>query len=321
MKSFMDDRTKKKILLPLMDRLGHLLFHKGSRVSQVWDRLTEINTGSSKDNVKYLKELIEVIPGSRGKYPKDFTDSAYQVCKEIDNKLAKYFSEHPDEIYVIRLVDKIHIGLKVRGGKASAEKNAVQFLEKALYDKPLDVASGIPKVTELFQMYETFKRLVKRSIVREISLLSPGEFSYFARQILYAYGFKNIEVTLDNDNVLCGNATYDSLLKSVRIYFECNRSVRQFIGKKEVEKFRSRIKGKDTVGFFLTTARLTSDAKKDRYRESVPPVILADGASIAEMATDRHGRERQTIELSLYTAVVTKAKKLLKRKPDSSYLN
>ncbi len=187
--------------------------------------------------------------------------------------------------------------------------------------KPLDIASGIPKVSELLQMYETFKRLVKRSIVRDISLLSPGDFKYFAKQILYAYGFKNIEVTLDSDNGLCGYATYDSFLKSVKIYFECNRSVRQFIGEKEVEKFRSRIKGKDTIGFFMTAAKLTSQAKKDHYRDNVAPVILADGNSRAELSTDRHSLRRHTFEIFLYTTVLTKAIKLLKRKPNNSYLD
>jgi restriction endonuclease Mrr len=316
---------KNKQLVNAMINLKHL-FHDGSLERYLWDKLIYYYDQDLEDAVIYERELINeeewVAKFKKKKVHKNPLDSVNHSLRVIKRKIAVFYSRDPKgkkENKIIYFIDKFHLALKERRNVQRGEKYSELRFESILDKEPLNLAAGYPKVSELFKMHKSFTNLVQRSVLGDLSSLSPDLFNFLAKKILSLYGLKNLKITLSTDSRLCGNARYDSVFDSVKIYFECKRSDRAFISDKEVEEFRSRING-NMIGFFLTTARLTSKAKRDHYEDGLVPIVLADGASIAELVIDRHSLQRHIFQLYLYTAIVTKALHLLKRKPNNSYL-
>lgn len=117
--------------------------------------------------------------------------------------------------------------------------------------------------------------------------MSPSGFERFAQRLLREAGFQDVTVTgksgdggIDGIGILQVNA-----LVSFKVLFQCKRYVSS-VTPSQVRDFRGAMQGRADKGIIITTGTFTSDAKKEAFRDGVPPIELMDGERLIDMLED-----------------------------------
>lgn len=114
--------------------------------------------------------------------------------------------------------------------------------------------------------------------------MSPSGFERFSQRLLREAGFQDVTVTgksgdggIDGIGILQVNA-----LVSFKVLFQCKRYVSS-VTPSQVRDFRGAMQGRADKGIIITTGTFTSEAKKEAFRDGVPPIELMDGERLIDM--------------------------------------
>lgn len=148
------------------------------------------------------------------------------------------------------------------------------------------LVAGIPSPT-LVELYEGYEAAFRGRLLARLQALSSREFEYFARRLLAAYGFLDVEVTQSSkDGGIDGYGKLRLGLATMNVAFQCKRWQGN-VGRPEVDKFRGAIQGAFEQGVFFTTSDFTPDARDASLRRGAVPIILLNGESIVGLMIEK----------------------------------
>ena len=136
-------------------------------------------------------------------------------------------------------------------------------------------------------LYEEYLRSFRAQLLDRLHALSSREFEYFARRLLMAYGFVDVNVTqVSRDGGIDGYGKLRLGIATMNVAFQCKRWQGN-VGRPEVDKFRGAIQGEFEQGVFFTTSDFTPEARDASLKRGAVPVILLNGGSIVELMMDK----------------------------------
>jgi restriction system protein len=144
-----------------------------------------------------------------------------------------------------------------------------------------------PPDASFLELYEEYEASFHSQLLERLHDLSPREFEYFARRLLLAYGFVNVQVTeISADGGIDGYGKLRLGLATMNVAFQCKRWQGN-VGRPEVDKFRGAIQGEFEQGVFFTTSDFTPAARKASLRRGAVPVILLNGEGIVDLMIEK----------------------------------
>jgi restriction system protein len=144
--------------------------------------------------------------------------------------------------------------------------------------------NGEPTFLELYEDYEASFRA---RLLDKLQGLGPREFEQFARRLLVAYGFDEVQVTqVSQDGGVDGYGKLRLGLAAMNVAFQCKRWQAN-VGRPEVDRFRGAIQGQYEQGVFFATSDFTPDAREASLRRGAVPVILLNGQSIVNLMIEK----------------------------------
>ena len=167
------------------------------------------------------------------------------------------------------------------------------------------VAPKVPmKLTDLETLKKQHDKYLlhfKNRVVEQLKQLHPKQFERFCRNLLAAYGFRDVHVTRDfKDGGIDGFGKLKVGFDYFNVAFQCKRRTKGNVGRPELSQFRGDIQGQYDMGVFFTTARFTPEAKTNSLRLGAVPVTCIDGSTTVDIMLDKNfGVERS--ELPIYT--------------------
>lgn len=235
------------------------------------------------------------------------------LIREIYNKIIEY------DLYRFRAEDPEHIvriqlrrhceGLDFM--TASPKKLFIRQKDGTFWkkekSKDIKVTNIITDVSTLSDLKELHKKFVlkfKLELLDQLKDLSPYVFEEFSKNLMKAYGFKNMKVTkISKDGGIDGYGELKIGLASMKVAFECKRWKNKSVGRPQVSQFRGDIQGKFQQGIYFTTSKYTKEAKESSFQSGAVPIILIDGSSMIDMMIEkRFGVEVE--EIPVYTNAI-----------------
>lgn len=211
-------------------------------------------------------------------------------CAGIDFPSAvpnKHFQQHGDDRYsplpeVLR--------------SKRARKRSVPPAET----EPLVEAAGGSALSsledELWALQAKYLQLFEAHMLRELKLLSPAGFEAFARDLLQAYGFKDMKVTsVSRDGGIDGHGKLKVGLADLNVSFQCKRWANGNIQRPEIDKFRGASQGKYEQGMFFTTASFSKGAIGATTQSGAIPIVMIDGPQIVRMMVEKKFRVESNV--------------------------
>ncbi|MDH5439889.1 MAG: restriction endonuclease [Candidatus Bathyarchaeota archaeon] len=173
-----------------------------------------------------------------------------------------------------RLIDKGEIYSPSRGIWAITDKGRRRVEAK---EPP---PPSPPNFVELYEDYETSFR---SQLLEKLNELNARQFELFARKLLQAYGFVEVNVTsVSSDGGIDGYGKLRLGLATMNVAFQCKRWQGN-VGRPEVDKFRGAIQGEFEQGVFFVTSDFTPHAREASLKRGAVPIILLNGESIVEL--------------------------------------
>jgi restriction system protein len=195
--------------------------------------------------------------------------------------------------------------------------NCIQWVRQSLIQKgEISPSRGIWAITEkgrkrlgkkkppeeplnFVEMYEGYESSFRSLLLEKINEMTPRQFELFARKLLQAYGFGDVNVTsLSSDGGIDGYGKLRLGLASMNVAFQCKRW-EGTVGRPEVDKFRGAIQGEFEQGIFFVTSDFSSQAREDSLRKGAVPIILLNGESIVDLMIQK-GIGVERVPLYLY---------------------
>lgn len=248
-----------------------------------------------------LKDTIFKILKSTNK-PLSIKEIYLQI---VENQLYNFKSENPEHI-VRTLLRRHSDNIKFPSAKKT---KYFTFLSDGTFwfkDKPYDTLGSkalikdILPYNEIIDLQKKYNIAFKKNILRQLGEIDPSDFEEFCRQLLSAYGFKNVKVTQrSKDGGIDGFGELKIGIATMLVAFECKRWI-STVGRPKVSQFRGDIQGKYQQGIFFTTSNFSKEAKNVSLQLGAVPIILVDGNGIIELMIEKEfGVEK--IELPIYS--------------------
>jgi restriction system protein len=121
-------------------------------------------------------------------------------------------------------------------------------------------------------------------VLERLRNLPAAGFERFAQRLLRESDFEEVTVTgrsgdggIDGIGILQVNP-----LVSFKVLFQCKKYVGA-VSASHVRDFRGAMQGRADKGIILTTGTFTADAKREAFRDGVPPIELVDGEKLVSM--------------------------------------
>jgi restriction system protein len=163
-----------------------------------------------------------------------------------------------------------------KGRQAVAEADGT-FPEGA---SMVSLALSARTLTDLVQEHE---RALRAAVLEHLIEMSAADFEAFAGRLLEAYGFTAVVVTGGSgDGGIDGHGKLQVGLAMMDVAFQCKRW-KGNVGGPQIDAFRGAISGTYHQGVMLTTAGYTAQAKEKSIQSGAVPIVLIDGAAIAEL--------------------------------------
>lgn len=116
--------------------------------------------------------------------------------------------------------------------------------------------------------------------------LPPSGFERLCQLLLREGGFEQVVVTgrvgdggIDGHGILQLNP-----FVSFKVLFQCKR-YEGSVSASQIRDFRGAMMGRADKGIIITTGTFTADARKEAFRDGVPPIELVDGEKLLDMFT------------------------------------
>lgn len=152
---------------------------------------------------------------------------------------------------------------------------------------------------DLKGLHRRFVDDFKQRLLEEIKRIDPSAFEQFCKNLLNAYGFRDLQVTrYSKDNGIDGFGKLKVGFAYFNVSFQCKRWIRNTISRTDIDQFRGAIQGKYEQGMFFTTGRFSADAKKSSFQPGAVTIVLIDGATIVDfMIESGFGIEIETLPI------------------------
>ena len=222
--------------------------------------------------------------------------------------LYNFKAENPE--HVVRSQIRRHTqGIDIPSGSDTKHFEISPDGKYALLAKPITQAaqklSPLPSTTkklvsdDLKSLHSRFVDDFKQRLLEEIKRIDPSAFEQFCKNLLSAYGFRDLQVTrYSKDNGIDGYGKLKVGFAYFNVAFQCKRWIRNTIGRTDIDQFRGAIQGKYEQGMFFTTGRFSADAKKSSFQPGAVTIILIDGATIVDfMIESGFGIEVETLPI------------------------
>ena len=146
---------------------------------------------------------------------------------------------------------------------------------------------AIPQKTSFTELHEEYESSFRSGLLMRLNELMPHQFELFARKLVQAYGFSEVEVTeLHSDGGIDGHGRFHLGLATMKAAFQCKRW-KGLVGRPEVDKFRGAIQGEFEQGIFFTTSDFSQPARKASFKKGAVPIILLNGEKIVDMMINK----------------------------------
>jgi len=164
--------------------------------------------------------------------------------------------------------------------------------------EPENPESSIETSQKLLILYKDYVVQFRERILNQLKMLDPTTFEVFSRNLLEAYGFKDVQVTNTGpDGGIDGFGNLKVGLATIQVAFQCKRWKKK-VGRPEIDRFRGAIQGKCEQGMFFTTSVFTDSAQKVSIQRGAVPVILIDGTLIIDLMLEKKfGVEVRTLPI------------------------
>lgn len=152
---------------------------------------------------------------------------------------------------------------------------------------------------DLRRIHTQYVTEFRSKVLEQLKLLDPTSFERFCRNLLEAYGFRDMKVTqVSKDGGLDGYGKLKVGFTYFKVAFQCKRWIKKSVGRPEIDKFRGAIQGQYEQGIFFTTASFSEDAKNKSLKSGAVPVILIDGGTIVDiMIENNFGIESENLPI------------------------
>lgn len=156
-------------------------------------------------------------------------------------------------------------------------------------------------LTSIKTLHNEYLDEFKSRTLKEIKKIDPTKFEQFCRNLLSAYGFRDVVVTRPvKDGGVDGHGRLEVGVAHLNVAFQCKRRTKGRVGRLEIDQFRGATQGQYEQGYFFTTADFSPEAKENSFKPGAVPIILIDGMSIIDIMIDKQfGVE--TEQLSVHT--------------------
>jgi restriction system protein len=172
-----------------------------------------------------------------------------------------------------RLIDKGEMYSPSRGIWAITEKGRNR-VETKVPSEP---------IINFVELYEEYEASFRSQLLDKLSELTPHQFELFARKLLQAYGFVEVNATgVSPDGGIDGYGKLRLGLATMNVAFQCKRWQGN-VSRPEVDKFRGAIQGEFEQGVFFVTSDFTSQAREASLKKGAVPIILLNGESIVDL--------------------------------------
>jgi len=125
------------------------------------------------------------------------------------------------------------------------------------------------------------------ALIKLLITLPPAGFERLSQRILREAGFTQVVVTgRSGDEGIDGYGTLEiNKLVSFKVLFQCKR-YQKSVSLGHVRDFRGAMAGRADKGIIITTGTFTAEARREAFRDGVPPIELIDGEKLVEMLED-----------------------------------
>lgn len=183
----------------------------------------------------------------------------------------------------LRLVKRGEMASPAHGIWALTQKGRARIESKETMEAP----ELQPSDVSLVDLYDDYEATFRAKLLDRLYQMKPTEFEQFARKLLRAYGFVEVEVTaVSGDGGIDGHGKLRLGLASMSVAFQCKRWQAN-VGRPEVDKFRGSIQGEYEQGIFFATSDFTPHAREASLKKGAVPIILLNGEGIVTLMIEK----------------------------------
>lgn len=183
----------------------------------------------------------------------------------------------------LRLVKKGEMASPAHGVWTFTEKGRARLHGKGGKRVP---EPSLPDIS-LVDLYDDYEATFRAKLLDRLSQMSPREFELFARKLLRAYGFVEVEVTrTSGDGGIDGYGKLRLGLASMNVAFQCKRW-KENVGRREVDEFRGAIQGEYEQGVLFATSDFAPQAREASLKKGAVPIILLNGEGIVNLMIEK----------------------------------
>ena len=153
----------------------------------------------------------------------------------------------------------------------------------AITDKGRKLVGKKGPTVSFVELYKGYEASFRSRLLNKLDKLTSRQFELFARKLLRAYGFVEVQITnVSSDGGIDGYGKLQLGIATMNVAFQCKRW-RGKIGRPEVDKFRGAIQGEFEQGIFFATSDFTQKAREASLKKGAVPIILFNGESIVDL--------------------------------------
>ncbi len=192
-------------------------------------------------------------------------------CQGVDFPTAskkKYFQILNDGTYC--LIEQAHLFVK-----EDRKKKVLDNDEKRL-------------AATLNATYNDYIKSFKMQLLEQIKEIDSETFEHFCKNLLKAYGFKDLKVTKPKkDGGIDGFGKLKVGISYLNVAVQCKNWKNTTVGRTEIDKFRGAIQGDYEQGILITTSKFSKDALSATTKKGAVPIILIDGLMIIDIMIEK----------------------------------
>jgi restriction system protein len=167
--------------------------------------------------------------------------------------------------------------------------------------KLVDSSSKAKKnyLIELKRLHRKYVEEFRRRVLDQIKRLEPSAFEIFCKNLLTAYGFRDVTITRPTkDGGIDGHGRLKVGFTYFSVAFQCKRWNKKAVGRPEIDQFRGAIQGQFEQGIFFTTANFSPDAERSSFKAGAVPITLINGPTIVDIMIEKNfGVETESLPL------------------------
>lgn len=149
-------------------------------------------------------------------------------------------------------------------------------------------STGLESLNSLKRAHRDYLGEFRARVLGQLVKLEPDAFEGFCKNLLTAYGFRDVVVTRrTRDGGIDGHGRLKVGFAYFSVAFQCKRWTKRTVGRPEIDQFRGAIQGQHEQGIFFTTANFSLDAQSSSFKSGAVPVVLVNGTTIVDIMIEK----------------------------------